>query len=190
MVKLTKIYPRGGDAGETSLGGGARVKKHDLRVEAYGTVDETNACVGLVRLHTSDNEDSILNRIQDDLFDLGADLCTPGEDFSDTSSALRITQPQIDRLESEIDEMNANLADLTSFILPGGTAAAANLHLARTVARRAERLITALAEAEPDGVNPLAVKFMNRLSDHFFVLGRVLNNGGKDDVLWRPGANR
>ncbi len=190
MVKLTKIYTRGGDAGETSLGGGDRVKKHSLRVEAYGTVDEANACVGLARLHTSGEAgaDAMLNRIQDDLFDVGADLATPGEDFSEDSGALRATQAQIDRLETEIDRMNENLEDLTSFVLPGGSAAAAYLHLARTVSRRAERLITALMEDEP--VNPLALKYMNRVSDHFFVMSRVLNDNGKADVLWRPGANR
>jgi len=188
MVKLTKIYTRGGDTGETSLGGGARVKKHDLRVAAYGTVDEANACIGLARLNTTGDADEALARIQDDLFDVGADLCTPGEDYSPEAGALRITQTQVDRLEAEIDEMNASLADLTSFILPGGTPAAAHLHLARTVARRAERLITELMEDQT--ANPLTVKYMNRLSDHFFVLGRVLNDGGKQDVLWRPGANR
>jgi len=188
MVKLTKIYTRGGDAGETSLGGGARVKKHDLRVAAYGTVDEANACIGLARLHTTGDADEALARIQDDLFDVGADLCTPGEDYSPEAGSLRITQTQVDRLEAEIDKMNAGLADLTSFILPGGTPAAAHLHLARTVARRAERLITELMEDQP--ANPLTVKYMNRLSDHFFVLGRVLNDNGAQDVLWRPGANR
>lgn len=188
MVKLTKIYTRGGDSGETSLGGGGRVKKHSPRVAAYGTVDEANACLGLARLHTEGAGDEMLARIQDDLFDLGADLCTPGEDFSPTSGALRISQAQVERLESEIDAMNADLADLSSFILPGGTPAAAHLHLARTVARRAERLISELMTAEP--VNPLALKYINRLSDHLFVLGRVLNDGGAQDVLWRPGANR
>jgi len=188
MVKLTKIYTRGGDAGETSLGGGARVKKHQVRVAAYGTVDEANACIGLARLHTEGAADEMLARIQDDMFDVGADLCTPGEDYSSESGALRVTQSQIDRLENEIDEMNADLADLTSFILPGGTPAAAHLHLARTVTRRAERLMTELIETEP--ANPLALKYVNRLSDHLFVLGRVLNDGGKQDVLWRPGANR
>ncbi len=188
MVKLTKIYTRGGDGGETSLGGGDRVKKHSLRVAAYGTVDEANACIGLARLHSTGAPDDMLARLQDDLFDVGADLCTPGEDFSPSATALRITQPQIDRLEAEIDAMNADLGDLTSFILPGGTPAAAHLHLARTITRRAERLISELSESEP--VNPLALKYVNRLSDHLFVLGRVLNDGGKKDVLWRPGANR
>ncbi len=187
MVRLTKIYTRGGDAGETSLGGGARVAKHDLRVAAYGTVDEANATIGLARLHASGEADAMLGRIQDDLFDLGADLSTPGEDFVDLN-ALRITQVQIDRLEAEIDAMNGRLAPLDSFVLPGGTAAAAHLHLARTVTRRAERLMCALAARE--AVNPLAIRFVNRLSDHLFVLGRHLNEDGAGDVLWRPGANR
>ncbi len=187
MVKLTKIYTRGGDKGETSLAGGDRVKKHDPRVAAYGTIDETNAAVGLARLHTAGEADAMLARIQDDLFDLGADLATPGEDFS-SGKALRITQAQINRLEREIDAMNANLKPLNSFVLPGGTAAAAHLHLARTVARRAERDITLLAERT--AINPLAITFVNRLSDHLFVMSRHLNEDGAKDVLWRPGANR
>ena len=188
MVKLTKIYTRGGDSGQTSLGDGTRLAKHAARVAAYGTTDEANATVGLARLHTSGAADDMLARIQDDLFDLGADLCTPGDDFSESASALRITQAQIDRLENEIDALNGDLAPLTSFILPGGSAAAAYLHLARTVSRRAERLMVALSESEP--VNPLAIKFINRLSDHLFVLARHLNDNGANDVLWRPGANR
>ena len=187
MVKLTKIYTRGGDAGQTSLGGGARIAKHDIRVAAYGTVDEANAAVGLARLHTAGAEDEMLARIQDDLFDLGADLCHPGSG-GDDEGALRIVQSQVDRLEAEIDGMNGKLTDLTSFVLPGGTPASANLHLARTITRRAERLITELAAQET--INPLAIKFINRLSDHFFVLGRYLNDKGAKDVLWRPGANR
>ena len=187
MVKLTKIYTRGGDAGRTSLGGGGRVAKHDVRVAAYGTIDEANAAVGLARLHTTGDEDEMLARIQDDLFDLGADLCRPGSG-AENENALRIVQNQIDRLEAEIDVMNGQLSDLTSFVLPGGTPASANLHLARTITRRAERLITELADGE--AINPLAIKFINRLSDHFFVLGRFLNDKGAKDVLWRPGANR
>jgi cob(I)alamin adenosyltransferase len=187
MVKLTRIYTRGGDKGETSLADGVRVAKHDLRVVAYGTVDETNAAVGLVRLHTSGEADAMLGRIQDDLFDLGADLATPGADFA-SAKALRITQAQVDRLEREIDRMNASLKPLDSFVLPGGTPAAAHLHLARTIARRAERDITALAANQ--AVNPLAIAFINRLSDHLFVMGRHLNENGAKDVLWRPGANR
>ncbi|MSP67086.1 MAG: cob(I)yrinic acid a,c-diamide adenosyltransferase [Alphaproteobacteria bacterium] len=187
MVTLTRIYTRGGDKGETSLGSGTRVPKHDLRVAAYGTVDEANAAVGLARLHTAGAADAMLHRIQDDLFDLGADLCTPGDDFNDSKS-LRIVQEQVDRLEREIDGMNATLAPLKSFVLPGGTAAAAYLHLARTVARRAERLITELAGRE--AVNPAAIRYINRLSDHLFVLSRHVNGDGAKDVLWRPGANR
>ena len=184
MVRLTKIYTRGGDAGETSLGGGARVKKHDGRVEAYGTVDEANAAIGLARLETEGEADAMLERIQNDLFDLGADLCRPGS----PDEGLRIVQSQIDRLEDEIDAMNERLKPLESFILPGGGRAAAALHLARTVVRRAERLITALAEQET--VNPLAVIYANRLSDHVFVLARHLNEDGATDTLWVPGANR
>lgn len=187
MVKLTKIYTRGGDKGETSLSDGSRVVKHDLRVAAYGAVDETNATVGLARLHTGAEADAMLARIQDDLFDLGADLSTPGTDFA-SANALRITQAQIDRLEREIDAMNAGLKPLNSFVLPGGTPAAAYLHLARTVSRRAERDVTQLAAREP--INPLAVKFINRLSDHLFVMSRFVNDNGAKDVLWRPGANR
>ena len=184
MVRLTKIYTRGGDAGETSLGGGARVKKHDARVEAYGTVDEANAAIGLVRLETEGEADAMLERIQNDLFDLGADLCRPGS----LDEGLRIAQSQIDRLEGEIDAMNERLQPLESFVLPGGGRVAAALHLARTVTRRAERLITALAESEH--VNPLAVIYANRLSDHLFVLARHLNEDGATDTLWVPGANR
>jgi len=187
MVKLTKIYTRGGDAGETSLGGGARVPKHDLRVAAYGTVDEANAALGLARLHTAGDADAMLARIQNDLFDLGADLCTP-ETPNPAHPPLRMTQAQVDRLEREIDAMNEKLAPLNSFVLPGGTPAAAHLHLARTVIRRAERLITELATKE--AVNPLAVKYANRVSDHLFVLARHLNDDGRRDVLWTPGQNR
>src|SRR5580704_9961877 len=187
MVKLTRIYTRGGDKGKTSLGDGARVTKQSLRVEAYGTVDEANAAVGLARLHVDGDSDAMLARIQNDLFDLGADLCTP-EGGSRGAGALRIVAAQVKRLETEIDAMNAALRPLDSFILPGGTPAAAYLHLARTVTRRAERLVCALAAAEP--VSPEAVKYLNRLSDHLFVLGRRVNDGGARDVLWRPGATR
>jgi cob(I)alamin adenosyltransferase len=187
MVRLTKIYTRGGDKGETSLGDGARVPKHDLRVEAYGTVDEANATVGLARLHTAGEPDAMLSRIQNDLFDLGADLCTP-ETENPKYPPLRVSQAQIDRLEREIDAMNAKLKPLDSFILPGGTPAAAYLHLARTVARRAERLITQLATRE--AVNKLAIAYINRLSDHLFVLARHVNDDGAKDVLWVPGKNR
>ena len=187
MVKLTKIYTRGGDGGQTSLGDGARVPKHDPRVAAYGAVDETNAVIGLARTHTEGAADEMLGRIQNDLFDLGADLCTPEAKGGD-HPALRIVQAQIDRLEAEIDAMNAEMRPLDSFILPGGGQASAWLHLARTVARRAERGITRLAESQP--VNPLAIRYMNRLSDHLFVLARYLNGKGRDDILWRPGDNR
>ncbi|MFC5359465.1 cob(I)yrinic acid a,c-diamide adenosyltransferase [Azospirillum himalayense] len=189
MVKLTRIYTRGGDRGQTSLGDGRRVPKHDPRVTAYGTVDEANAVIGLVRLHTADQPetDAMLSRIQNDLFDLGADLCTP-EAEDPAYPPLRILESQVDRLEAEIDAMNADLAPLNSFILPGGSPAAAHLHLARTVVRRAERLMTELAEVEP--INPAAVKYANRLSDHLFVLSRKLNANGAADVLWVPGANR
>ena len=190
MVRLTRIYTKSGDKGQTSLGNGSRVPKHALRVEAYGTVDEANAVVGLARLTTrqTSEADAMLARIQNDLFDLGADLCTPETDTPAEYPALRITAEQVTRLEGEIDTMNAELEPLNSFILPGGTEAAAQLHLARTVIRRAERLITALAEAER--VNPQAIAYANRVSDHFFVMARWMNERGKADVLWVPGANR
>lgn len=196
MVTLTRIYTRGGDKGQTSLGDGTRVPKHHLRVAAYGTVDETNSIVGLIRLHLQGggqpaemvaDVDTMLMRIQNDLFDLGADLCTPEEE-NPKYPPLRIVQEQIDRLEQEIDRLNGDLQPLKSFILPGGSPAAAHCHHARTVSRRAERLITELSEIEP--VNPLGVKYANRLSDHFFVLGRWLNDKGVGDVLWVPGQNR
>jgi cob(I)alamin adenosyltransferase len=191
MVKLTRIYTRGGDKGRTSLGDGSRVGKHDLRVEAYGTVDEANAAVGLARLHAEGEADAMLARIQNDLFDLGADLCRP-ENLAREKKAgappLRVVEAQVLRLEREIDEMNAALQPLESFVLPGGSAASAYLHLARTIARRAERAMTTLAVKSP--VNPIAIKYINRLSDHFFVLARYLNGRGKADILWRPGAHR
>ena len=191
MVKLTRIYTRGGDRGQTSLGDGTRVPKHHPRVAAYGTVDEANAAIGLARLHTTEGEaDTMLARIQNDLFDLGADLCVPGGggEAGDDARALRMQPQQVERLEAEIDAMNATLAPLDSFILPGGGAAAAHLHFARTVVRRAERLVTEFALQEP--VNPVVVRYLNRLSDHLFVLARRLNDGGRADVLWVPGANR
>lgn len=187
MVRLTRIYTRGGDTGATSLGDGARVPKHASRVAAFGTVDEANATVGLARLHTDGEMDAILARVQNDLFDLGADLCRP-ESGDTGATPLRIIAEQVTRLEAEIDQVNANLAPLDSFVLPGGTAAAATLHQARTVARRAERDITALAESET--VNPEAIRYINRLSDLLFVLARQANDNGAKDVLWRPGANR
>ena len=183
MVVLNKIYTKTGDAGETALGNGARVAKHSTRVESYGTVDECNATVGMARLHAEGEMDARLELIQNDLFDLGADLATPESD----GPALRITDEQVTRLETEIDAMNASLEPLTSFILPGGSQASAWLHLARTVVRRAERRMTELSSEEV--VSEPAMRYVNRLSDHLFVLARNLNDGGKTDVLWRPGQN-
>jgi cob(I)alamin adenosyltransferase len=187
MVTLNRIYTKTGDKGETALGDGSRLPKHALRIGAYGTVDETNSVIGLVRLHTHGQMDEMMARIQNDLFDLGADLCVP-ETTARNEGRLRIVDAQVERLEREIDSMNGELAPLTSFVLPGGTPAAAYLHLARTVARRAERLITELAAHEP--VNPAAIKYVNRLSDHLFVAARFANGKGGGDVLWTPGANR
>ncbi|MEZ5823477.1 MAG: cob(I)yrinic acid a,c-diamide adenosyltransferase [Geminicoccaceae bacterium] len=184
MVTLSKIYTRGGDQGRTSLGDGSRVAKHTLRVEAYGTVDEVNSTLGIARLHAEGDADSMLERIQNDLFDLGADLCRPGSG----DDRLRIAQNQVDRLEAEIDEMNASLEPLSSFVLPGGSAASAHLHLARTVCRRAERLVGRLGEGED--INPTALRYLNRLSDHLFVMARFLNDRGAGDILWKPGAHR
>ncbi|WP_112322422.1 cob(I)yrinic acid a,c-diamide adenosyltransferase [Oceanibium sediminis] len=190
MVVLNKIYTRTGDAGETALGNGSRVAKHSPRVTAYGTVDEANATVGLARLHAEGALGARLSAIQNDLFDLGADLCTPDMELDHEREypPLRMTAAQVTRLEAEIDEMNANLEPLRSFILPGGSALAAHLHLCRTVSRRAERLVVELATTE--SVNESALRYLNRLSDWFFVAGRIANNDGKDDVLWVPGANR
>ncbi|HZH25684.1 MAG TPA: cob(I)yrinic acid a,c-diamide adenosyltransferase [Azospirillaceae bacterium] len=187
MVRLTRIYTRGGDKGKTSLGDGRRVPKHELRVAAYGTVDEANAAIGIARLHADAATDAMLARIQNDLFDLGADLCTP-EQADPPYPPLRIVDAQVERLEREIDALNAGLRPLNSFVLPGGTPCAAYLHLARTVVRRAERMMTELAEVEPVGAP--ALKYINRLSDHLFVLSRHVNDGGAGDVLWVPGANR
>ena len=189
MVVLSKIYTRTGDKGETGLGNGHRVPKFSLRVASYGTVDETNATVGIARLHAGEM-DAALARISNDLFDLGADLCTPDMENDATAPypRLRMIAPQVDRLEREIDAMNADLTPLRSFVLPGGTPLAAHLHLCRTVCRRAERLVVELAAAEP--VNPEAVKYLNRLSDWFFVASRVANDGGARDVLWVPGLTR
>jgi len=186
MVKLDVITTRGGDGGETSLGDGARVRKDALRVEAYGTVDEANAAIGVLRLHAgADAEaDAMLARIQNDLFDIGADLCVPGE----AGARLRVADTQSARLEAELAEMNGQMPALKSFVLPGGTAGAAAAHVARTVTRRAERLVVALAAEEE--VNPAVIRYLNRLSDHLFVLARRLNGNGAGDVLWVPGATR
>jgi cob(I)alamin adenosyltransferase len=185
MIRIDRVVTRGGDGGQTSLGDGTRVRKDALRVEAFGTVDEANAALGLLRLDALDDPetDAMLARIQNDLFDVGADLCVPGEG----GERLRLTDAPSARLEAEIAAMNAALPALTSFILPGGTAGAAHAHLARTVVRRAERLVVALAAEE--AVNPALIRYLNRLSDHLFVLGRKLN-GAAGDVLWVPGANR
>jgi cob(I)alamin adenosyltransferase len=187
MVVLNRIYTKTGDRGETALGDGTRVPKHALRIASYGTVDEANAVIGIARLHSSGEVDQMLGRIQNDLFDLGADLCIP-EASRRSEGALRIIDTQVERLEREIDVMNAELAPLTSFVLPGGTPAAAHLHLARTIARRAERLMVELAQTET--VSPAALKYVNRLSDHLFVASRYANEKGAKDVLWQPGANR
>ena len=192
MVKLNKIYTRTGDKGTTALVSGPRRLKHDLRVEAYGTVDETNSAIGMVRLHTNGLEklDAMLFRIQNDLFDLGADLATPDSGEPLSYEPLRIVESQVTRLENEIDELNATLEPLTSFVLPGGNAAAASLHMARTICRRAERLMVALSVTENEIVSPAAIKYANRLSDFLFVAARFANDTGKADILWVPGKNR
>ena len=186
MVRIDQVVTRGGDNGQTSLGDGTRVDKDALRVDAYGTVDEANAAIGLVRLYATDEAAAMLARIGNDLFDVGADLCVPGPMDEGTGDRLRLTDAPSLRLEKEIAAMNSTLPPLSSFILPGGTPAASHAHLARTVVRRAERLVVRLSRAET--VNPAVIRFLNRLSDHLFVLGRVLNLGA--DVLWTPGANR
>ncbi len=183
MVKLNRIYTRTGDDGSTGLADGSRRPKHALRIAAYGTADEANSVIGIARLHAGADTDAMLARIQNDLFDVGADLATPGLAATD----LRAAQAQVDRLEAEIDAMNALLPPLNSFVLPGGAPAAAHLHLARTVVRRAERLAVEAGEQEP--INPVAIAYLNRLSDHLFVLARHVN-GSAGDVLWVPGANR
>jgi cob(I)alamin adenosyltransferase len=193
MVKLNKIYTRTGDDGTTGLATGPRRSKHDLRVETYGTVDETNACIGIARLHAvaEDTElEAMLGRISNDLFDLGADLSTPDTGEPPAYEPLRIVQAQVDRIEAEIDRLNADLAPLRSFVLPGGTPAATHLHLARTVARRAERLMVALARMPGEIVSAPALKYVNRLSDFLFVASRHLNARAQGDVLWVPGQNR
>lgn len=192
MVKLNKIYTRTGDDGTTGLGSGARREKYDLRIAAFGTVDEANACVGMARLHTGDDAklDAMLSRMQNDFFDLGADLATPDTGEALDYEPLRITDGQVERVEQEIDDLNADLDALRSFILPGGSAASAALHLARTVARRAERLMVELSEKPDEPVNPAALRYINRVSDLLFVAARCANANGRDDVLWVPGANR
>ena len=190
MVVLNKIYTKTGDQGKTSLGNGTRVNKYSLRVDAYGSVDETNAALGLARLYAHDEIDLQMANIQNDLFDLGADLCRPDLDRDDQAEhrPLRITPAQVTRLEVEIDHMNDGLEPLRSFILPGGSKLASYLHLCRTVSRRAERITVELAGQET--INPAALKYLNRLSDWFFVAGRIANDDGKLDILWVPGANR
>ena len=190
MVALNRIYTRTGDKGTTGLASGERRKKHDLRVEAYGTVDETNACVGLARLHTEGEVDAMLSRIQNELFDLGADLATPETEKPLPYEPLRILDAQVERLEREIDRLNEALSPLRSFVLPGGSPAAAALHLARTVCRRAERLVVALAEKPGEAISPAAIKYLNRLSDFLFVASRHENDRGGGDVLWVPGKTR
>jgi cob(I)alamin adenosyltransferase len=192
MVLLNKIYTRTGDDGTTALGTGERRKKYDLRVAAYGTLDEVNAALGVARLHTADDAalDAALSRIQNDLFDAGADLCTPGKGKGPGGARLTVTAAQVTWLESEIDRLNEDLAPLRSFVLPGGTAAAAYLHVARTVCRRAERLIAELKDRPDEPVTAELLQYVNRLSDFLFVAGRYANGKGARDVLWQPGQNR
>jgi cob(I)alamin adenosyltransferase len=197
MVVLNRIYTRTGDDGTTALGTGERRKKYDLRIACYGTIDETNAAIGLARVAIAPDGDSdgrdldaILARIQNDLFDLGADLCSPAKGKGPGGARLTVTEAQVTRLESEIDCLNENLAPLRSFVLPGGGPAAAHLHLARTVCRRAERLMVELADAPGEEVSAAALKYVNRLSDLLFVASRFANQMGAGDVLWVPGQNR
>jgi cob(I)alamin adenosyltransferase len=192
MVVLSKIYTRTGDDGTTALGSGRRVSKYDLRVEAYGTLDETNAAIGIARLYTKDGPpslDAMLARIQNDLFDLGADLCFPDE-TKDARGRLQVTDTQVARLESEIDALNRELEPLRSFVLPGGSPASSHLHLARTISRRAERLMVALGARQGESVGDAALRYINRLSDFLFVAARFANGKGKSDVMWVPGKNR
>jgi cob(I)alamin adenosyltransferase len=191
MIVLSKIYTRTGDDGTTALGSGRRVAKYDLRVECYGTLDETNAAIGLARLHTRSDQalDAMLARIQNDLFDLGAELCYPDES-KDARGRLSVSDAQVERLESEIDALNRELQPLRSFVLPGGTQAASFLHLARTISRRAERLMEALAARPNEPVGVSALRYINRLSDFLFVAARYANDKGQSDVLWVPGQNR
>jgi cob(I)alamin adenosyltransferase len=192
MVVLNKIYTRTGDDGTTALGTGGRRKKYDLRIVAYGTVDEANAAIGIARLHTAGDAalHAALARIQNDLFDVGADLCTPGQGKGPRGARLTVTDKQVAWLETEIDRLNAELAPLRSFVLPGGSPAAAHLHLARTICRRAERLTAELKDKAGEGVTPEVLKYLNRLSDYLFVASRYANGKGAGDVLWKPGENR
>lgn len=192
MVVLNRIYTRTGDDGTTALGDGERRKKYDLRIACYGTVDETNAAIGIVRLHASGDAEinAMLGRIQNDLFDLGADLCTPTKGKGPNRARLTVTAAQVTRLEAEIDRLNAELKPLRSFVLPGGTAAAAHLHVARTICRRAERMMAELADRSGEEVSAVALKYVNRLSDFLFVASRYVNQSGPGDVLWVPGQNR
>jgi cob(I)alamin adenosyltransferase len=190
MVRLNRIYTRTGDDGLTGLATGERVKKWSLRVAAYGTVDEVNAALGLAALHAEDEMAAAIHRVQNDLFDLGADLSTPERETPLEFEALRVTTAQVDRLEAEIDEMNAAIPPLDSFILPGGSPLAANLHMARTICRRAERLIAELASMENEKVSDAACQYANRLSDWLFVAARAANANGAEDVKWVPGGNR
>ena len=187
MVRLNKIYTRTGDAGDTGLGDGSRRRKDDSRVVAYGTVDELNACIGVALCHAEGVLSDELQQIQNDLFDLGADLCVP-EDDENRANRLQITAEYVDGLEKMIDVHNANLEPLRSFILPGGTPLAAHLHMARTVARRAERDTITLAANEE--INAIGVKYLNRLSDYLFVVARIANHNGTADVLWQPGQRK
>jgi cob(I)alamin adenosyltransferase len=193
MVVLNKIYTKTGDSGSTALGNGERRPKYDLRVSAYGTVDEANACIGMARLHTGRDHagiDAMLANIQNDLFDLGAELATPGSTGKAGHEPLRIVASQVARVEADIDRLNEKLSPLRSFILPGGSPVAAALHLARTVARRAERLMVELASLDGEEVGPEALKYINRVSDFLFVAARAVNDNGEKDVLWVPGKNR
>jgi cob(I)alamin adenosyltransferase len=192
MVVLNKIYTRTGDDGTTALGTGERRKKYDLRIAAYGTLDEVNAAIGVARLHTAGNTalDGALARIQNDLFDVGADLCTPGKGKGPGGARLSVTDKQVAWLEAEIDWLNGELAPLRSFVLPGGSAAAAYLHLARTICRRAERLTAELKDKAGEAITPEVLKYLNRLSDYLFVASRYANGKGAGDVLWKPGENR
>jgi cob(I)alamin adenosyltransferase len=192
MVVLNRIYTRTGDDGTTALGTGERRKKYDLRVAAYGSIDELNAVIGIARLHAAGHPDldAMLTRIQNDLFDVGADLCMPDKGKGPGGARLDVTDAQVDWLERQIDRLNDELAPLRSFILPGGSAAAAYLHLARTVCRRAERLVVELKDRPDESVTPAAIKYVNRLSDFFFVAARFMNDKGAADVLWVPGQNR